>query len=312
MILKNTVAVIIPTYNGEEWVEEAVLSVVNQSYGFINIYIIDDGSTDKTLNILNKLCKLYRNIILCKKKGIRGAPSSRMEVLLTLEEKYVSFIDQDDIWNKDKIKKQMKEIETYGYDLIHTDILIINEHSQQLIKVQNKENKKRKKFNYKLNSRQLTSKFILYNPIRIGTVLARTESLMSIKGFDLSIEGGEDWHCWVRFTHFGNSIGYINEPLATRRIHGKNTSVVSREKRMRGWLIAAKKLSYDYPSLNNQLQKFYLLTFLRYIYSSLRHKNRRELYILNSFLDLKVFSSSVYKPFLYLIVYISKIRYLFK
>lgn len=104
------VAIIMSTYNGEKYVKEQVDSLLAQTYSDIHLYIRDDGSKDKTWEILQEY-KDNAKVTLVKgeNKGFVKGFYSVLEMAQT--EKYISFCDQDDVWNEDKIQRAVEMLE---------------------------------------------------------------------------------------------------------------------------------------------------------------------------------------------------------
>lgn len=100
-----TVYVLMSTYNGERFVREQIESVLNQIDVDVQLIIRDDGSRDNTSKIISEICENKSNVIFLQGKNI-GVKKSFFELLKLCQEKrgYFAFCDQDDIWNKDKLK----------------------------------------------------------------------------------------------------------------------------------------------------------------------------------------------------------------
>lgn len=99
------VAILLSTYNGEKYLEEQIESILNQTYKNIEIYIRDDGSKDKTVEILNKYKEKYNNINLEIGQNV-GFINSFFSLLdMCNDAKYYAYCDQDDVWEKQKIEK---------------------------------------------------------------------------------------------------------------------------------------------------------------------------------------------------------------
>lgn len=269
-----SVGVILPTYNGERWLGATIDSVLNQTYGDIKLYIIDDGSVDGTMGIIHAYMNNYPGkIMLLPKTGIRGAPGSRMDVALKISDKYIAFIDQDDIWLSDKIRVQIDDLKLTRAALSFTDIEIIDENGCKKHGVADSENLKRRSFNYKASKWELAGSFVEYCPVRIGTVLISRDAFLASGGFDTTLFGGEDWEFWVRYLALGYTIKYKNETLALRRVHGTNTSFTYRVKRLENWLKAAGKIQSKFPRLKNNVNRFYILTYYRTVISCLKRND---------------------------------------
>lgn len=130
---KKMVAILMATYNGEIFLEEQIDSIINQSYTNWKLFILDDLSTDNTLNILMKYAECYKKIEILPNTIKRGAKGA-FEYLMTQINgfQYYMFADQDDVWLKDKILltiKRIKQEETNHPGrpiLIHTDLTVVN------------------------------------------------------------------------------------------------------------------------------------------------------------------------------------------
>ncbi len=95
-------SVIIPTYNREELVCNAIESVLNQTFDDFEIIIVDDGSTDNTFELVKNYHE--KRIIYAYKQN--GGQNTANNIALRLARgEYVAFLDSDDIWTKDKLKK---------------------------------------------------------------------------------------------------------------------------------------------------------------------------------------------------------------
>lgn len=97
------VAVIMSTYNGEEFVREQLDSILNQTYKNVEIIVRDDGSKDGTVKIVKEYQKRNKNITLYEGENL-GFIKSFFELLKLAEADYYSYADQDDIWIENKIE----------------------------------------------------------------------------------------------------------------------------------------------------------------------------------------------------------------
>jgi len=109
------VVIILGTYNGEKYVEEQLLSIINQSYKNIEIIVRDDGSTDGTMDILRRY-ESQRKIRLLVGNNIGFMDNYRLLISCEDEADYYSFADQDDIWMEDKIERAVSALEKMKKD----------------------------------------------------------------------------------------------------------------------------------------------------------------------------------------------------
>jgi len=122
----NSVDIILPTYNCEKYIEETINSIIDQSFESWRLIIIDDKSNDSTLNLIEKYLSDQR-ISLKKLKKNKGPGFCRNLALRYSNSKYVAFIDSDDIWKKDKLKKQIEFMDNIGSDFTYTDFTVFEE-----------------------------------------------------------------------------------------------------------------------------------------------------------------------------------------
>ncbi len=116
----NEVSIILPVYNCENFIEEAIDSIINQSFQKWELIIIDDASTDNTLSKIQNYLKDNR-IVLKKLKRNKRAGFCRNLAIRQSNSTYVAFIDSDDIWEKEKLKKQIEFMNRNKLDLTYTN-----------------------------------------------------------------------------------------------------------------------------------------------------------------------------------------------
>lgn len=97
------IAVLMSTYNGEKYIKEQIDSILNQEGCEVELIIRDDGSTDKTREIIDKYTHLDNVSILQEKNNLRPAKSFLRLLEVVPKYDYYAFADQDDIWDKDKL-----------------------------------------------------------------------------------------------------------------------------------------------------------------------------------------------------------------
>ena len=107
----KTVSIVICTYNGEQYLREQLDSILAQSYPLYEVIIQDDGSTDGTMEILYDYQKKYPTLIRIYEHKIHdGWNRNFLDAILLTKGDYIACSDQDDIWEPDKIERQIAEI----------------------------------------------------------------------------------------------------------------------------------------------------------------------------------------------------------
>ena len=123
----DLVSVIIPYYKKRNFVKETIVSVINQSYDYLEILIIYDDTNQNDLEFLQDISKLDNRIKIINNIKRLGAGPSRNKGIDQSNGKYIAFIDADDTWNQDKIKEQISFMKKNNYQISHTSYFIIDE-----------------------------------------------------------------------------------------------------------------------------------------------------------------------------------------
>ena len=126
------VSIITPCYNASRYISETIESALKQSYKNFEMLIIDDCSTDKSATIIKSYQKKDNRIkyIKLEKKG--GASLCRNRGILEAKGKYVAFLDSDDLWNEDKLAKQVDYMQKNNIAFCYSDYNYIDSNSESL------------------------------------------------------------------------------------------------------------------------------------------------------------------------------------
>lgn len=124
------VSVIMPAYNAAAYIEEAIRSVLNQTYPAWRLLVLDDGSSDDTVEIVGRLAEQDSRITLIRNEDNLGAARTRNRGWDLCDEGYVAFLDSDDRWHPDKLATQVALAEQTGADIVYTSYAIIDPNGQ--------------------------------------------------------------------------------------------------------------------------------------------------------------------------------------
>ncbi|MBR6515660.1 MAG: glycosyltransferase family 2 protein [Bacilli bacterium] len=113
----DLISIIVPIYNSELYLEQCIESIINQSYGNLEIILVDDGSTDNSLLICQKYAEIDKRIIVVSKQN-GGVSSARNKGIELANGKFISFIDSDDFVNSNYISKMYLKCLNDGSDLV--------------------------------------------------------------------------------------------------------------------------------------------------------------------------------------------------
>ncbi len=104
----DLISIIIPVYNAEKFLDETINTVLNQTYKNFELILVNDGSKDKSVGVIKKYND--KRIKLIDNKNNKGAALSRNDGIRKAKGRYICFLDADDLWNKEKLEKQINFI----------------------------------------------------------------------------------------------------------------------------------------------------------------------------------------------------------
>lgn len=216
----SEVAVLMSTYNGQEYLQQQVDSILNQTYQDLTLYIRDDGSTDRTREIIESYDKRDSRVIFLRESSSKnlGPQASFFELLKNTKANYYMFSDQDDVWETTKIEKTLKEMNSaqkeYGNIPINvfTNLLVVDKKLSE-IELMNPE---------KLDLSFLS---LLFHNVITGCTMMINNPLKDKINFDqLNYKNTlmHDWWIGLLAALFGKNI-YLDEATIKYRQHGDNT-----------------------------------------------------------------------------------------
>lgn len=115
----DKVSVVIPAYNTAKFIKNTLNSVISQTYSNLEIIVIDDASTDDTLNVIKSFKD--KRIVLLKNKVNLGVSDTRNRGIRKATGRFLCFLDSDDIWDKMKVERQVASMKESKADISCTD-----------------------------------------------------------------------------------------------------------------------------------------------------------------------------------------------
>ncbi|WP_062297797.1 glycosyltransferase family 2 protein [Nostoc piscinale] len=208
------VSVIIPTYQRSHLVGQAIESVLAQTYCNYEIIVVNDGSTDNTEEILAQ----YADQVIAIHQDNRGTAAARNAGIRVSQGQYLAFLDDDDLWEPQKLEKQIPLLETdSSIGLVYTDMVIFNEAGILPGTY----------LNGFVPPQTVTPLTLLHgNFFPMPTIIIRRVCWEQLGGFDESLRSSEDYDLWLRIVEEW-AVGYVNEPLARYCRHSENSKQLS-------------------------------------------------------------------------------------
>ncbi len=204
----NTISVIVPVYNAQKHVAEAIQSIQRQTYRVDEIIAVDDGSTDDSAEVLAAFPE-----VKCFRQANQGAGAARNQGVRLASGSWLAFLDADDVWSVDKIEKQAA--------VLNSDACIdaVFGHARQTL------------FNGKLNDGSLDSWGQILPAHLPSAMMIRRTSFERTGEFatDLVLSEAVDWFC--RAVDAGLSWRMLSDVVYLRRIHDNNLGLRERANR---------------------------------------------------------------------------------
>lgn len=215
---KYKVAIIIPTFNSAKYVREALDSLIAQTMTDWEAIVIDNFSTDSTVEIVASYTDDRIKLMSFANHGVIAA--SRNYGIINSKSKYIAFLDSDDLWYAAKLEKCINFLESEK---------IFGMVCHGLKWFGNDQN--RNKFYGKSDNAEFIRLLRNGNCIATSSVVVNREHLEKVGLFSENekIATAEDYHLWLKIAKSGVKIGIINEILGGLRFHGGNTGTVERK-----------------------------------------------------------------------------------
>jgi len=195
------VTCIIPVYNGEKYVAESIDSVLNQTQSMSKILVVNDGSTDGTLNVLDQ----YDGRIEVINKQHSGLSDTLNAGIMSSDTEYIAFLDADDIWDPSKTETQLRAINENDVDMCFC-------YMEQFISPDMTEDQRRM---VKLDQTKIKG----YSKV---AMIVRRDVFSKVGMFDINFNTGDfiDWYSRAMAQKITHCI--VDEVLCRRRIHLSN------------------------------------------------------------------------------------------
>lgn len=205
------VTIVLPVFNHERYLQEALDSIYSQTYSDYQIIAIDDGSNDSSLLILNRNGARLTLI----EGGHEGAAAARNTAIGAADSEYIAFMDADDVWTPERLSESSERLHSGGFDLVASAMSFIDADGMPLAGIWSCPAGAANDYWGALLER---------NWIGTPSVTVRRTVLDKVGRFDKAFTHAEDYDLWLRIGR-EHSLGYIDAPLVKCRRHSLNTSL---------------------------------------------------------------------------------------
>ena len=233
---KKLVSVVISSYQSADTLSRAVYSVLNQSYPALEVVVVDNGSTDNTMELIVELAKRDSRVHPVRLEKNRRPAGGRNAGVENSSGEYIAFLDADDEWLPDKLEQQVWALDAQPQaGVVITDGWVIDSQSgvKQLYSDTYQDYFKRLspreiQLGRELYWLDVQVRETIYEKCFINTssILLRKDLFTTTGGFDIQRFGPEDVDLWVRLAKRTRFV-YLNRPLVNRFVSANNLSAVS-------------------------------------------------------------------------------------
>lgn len=243
------VSVIIPCYNHEQYVEQSLKSVFDQTYNNIELIVIDDGSSDNSVTVLKKMQEKY-NFTLITQENMGVCKTLNKAVSLS-KGKYIALLASDDYWDLSKIEKQVNRLESDpNSEFCFTQAIEFDDNSIKNDKI----------FPKKPLSGKVLKQVFIRQHVPAGSMMFSRSLYDTLDGFDENLKE-EDWDFVIRSASH-TEFSVVSEPLFYYRSH--ETNIMKTRKRQEIFRQKALLLTKNFDLVSPY--RWYLSLSIHFVY----------------------------------------------
>ncbi len=211
---KPKVSVIMSVYNGEEFLKDSILSVLNQIYKDFEFVIIDDASTDNSLEILKNFQKNDSRIKIINNKENLGLTKSLNKAILISSGEYIARLDAGDISLPERIEKQVAFLDNNkDVGLVGSWMYIINTKGETIDEIK-----------YPTNNKEIKEDLIKYNPLVHSSIMFRRSVAHRVNFYDENYKYAQDYNFYFKLSPYTK---FANLPMSLVKYRKMPNSITS-------------------------------------------------------------------------------------
>jgi len=239
------VSAVIPVHNCERYIEDAIKSVLAQTYPVHEIVVVDDGSTDGTRQVLEP----YMGKIRYFHQPQRGVAAARNTGITNASGEFIAFLDADDLWLPEKLQLQMDYLQRHPEcGLVYSDMKTFDEHGIIHESVKSW-------LNMSPPSGWIFKELFRETLFAADSTVFAIRCVKRVGPFDESLAVGEDYLMWLRIARC-YPIGYVDAPLTMYRQHSEMTTRRVGKRLQNGLpseIIVIRNILESYPQVWHEL-----------------------------------------------------------
>jgi len=234
------VSIIVPVYNGEEYLQETIHSILSQDYQNIELLLINDGSSDGSEKLIKAIAENESKIRYYSKEN-GGVACARNYGIDKAQGDLIAFCDQDDLWLPTKLSKQVPLFGNPKVGLVYTGAVARYVEQNKDVSPDFSDKERGHVFD----------RLVEENMFTCCTVVARKSLIKDAGGLDddRALMGVDDWHLWLKLA-LVSEFDYVEEHLAIHVFHGDNYSL-NNEKMHKAELVCLEKIE-EFSKIHNK------------------------------------------------------------
>lgn len=246
------VSIVVPVYNAEKFIKDTIKTVQDQTYKNWELILVNDCSTDNSIDIINDYIKEDKRIKLINLENNSGAAIARNTGIENATGKYVAFLDSDDLWDKEKLEKQIEFMRKNEYKFTFTGYEFADEEGNKLGKIVN--------VPLILNYKQALKNTTIFTSTVILDIQKLGKELIKMP----NVRRGQDTATWWKILKTGINAYGLNENLS---IYRRSENTLSSNK-----IKALKRTWHLYRNVEH-LNIFYsLYNFFWYCFNAVKRR----------------------------------------
>jgi len=233
------ITVIIPTYNYAHFLEQAIQSVIDQTYQDWECIAVDDGSTDETRGLVARYVNSDERIsyVFQENKGLAAARNTGLKLA---RGRFIQFLDSDDLIEKEKLARQLQFLDQHkDVDIVYSNTRYFrSEHPEERLFSSWGADKP---WMPEITEEVDALKALVQTVIVVHSPLLRRSVIDDVGLFEESMAACEDWHFWIRCAALGKRFRYLAEPETLALIRWHPTSMSQQDRFMTVHIVGMRR-----------------------------------------------------------------------
>lgn len=246
-MVKPKISVLMPVHNGEKYLSTSIKSILSQSFKNYEFIVIDDGSIDNSLKIIQGYKKKDKRIIVIQNITNIGTTKSLNKGLRVAKGRYVVRMDADDWSYPNRLQKQYEFMEKHPEIVVSGGTIDVCNEDMEVIYTRK----------YPLQDKDVRKIIFLYSPFAHSATIWNAEKMKHVGGYNENIPLSQDCELYFRvgkFAKFGN----INSKIVKLRTHNRSSSISKDIIQEKYAIYARIKAILEYNYNSSILDKFYI------------------------------------------------------